>query len=272
MVSFRPPWSALLLTLALLGLGIPASADDTPEAGYGKSIDRESLARLIEERSAEAARRPAIEALARSKGLPIRRERADGSFLVLKGFENGRPIYDANENLIAADSSSTDETWAGGSLGLALDGDGEILAIWDSASPRLTHQEIAGRITHFGNPAESNHASHVSCTMIATGIRTTAKGMASAATLVSNDSVDDTLEMAQAQMEIDPIKLSNHSYGPPTGWSFGLFDDGMYVWLGDVQVSTQEDVQFGFYNQRAADWDQLVYDSPRYLIVQSAGN
>jgi hypothetical protein len=241
-------------------------------------VNRESLERFVAEKTAAAAAEwAATVERAQLLGLPLYQERDDGTTIALARFaEDGRPIYLITHNLIAARTVSTDKVWPGGSAGLALDGSGQELGIWDSGNVRDTHQELTGRVTNMDGAGLSNHSTHVAGTMIAAGVNASAQGMSSMATLIGHDFFDDTLEMAAEQLLPDPIQISNHSYGFISGWDNGSFgcdgNDPQWYWFGDVQVSTQEDLLFGYYIQDAADWDQTVYDSPNYLPVKSAGN
>ncbi|MEM6795625.1 MAG: S8 family serine peptidase [Acidobacteriota bacterium] len=254
------------MALLLLLLPISALAQSAPEA---PTVNRDSLQALSEARAVD---RPSLEARARALGLPTSGVLEDGTTFSLHSFDGDRPIYLSTDNLRAADSVSTDEVWAGGSLGLALDGAGELLGIWDGGSVRLTHQEFGGRVTNHDGAGNSNHGTHVAGTMTAAGTLATARGMASAAAMRSFDFNNDTAEIAADQLIAAPVKVSNHSYGFITGWRFNFRGDGLWVWFGDVDISTQEDLGFGFYQQTAADWDQIAFDSPYYLMVKSAGN
>lgn len=265
-----PRLTASLLALAFLLPVAPILADKP--ADRNDSVHRESLLRIVEEKTVDADERAELEDRAQALGLPLRRELADGTVLALQGFRGKRPIYYITDNLNAADTISTDEVHAGGSLGLALDGAGETLLEWDSSSARLTHQELTGRVVNLDGASSGTHSSHVAGTMIASGVNGNAKGMAPAADLVSYDFNSDEAEMAAEQLNPDPIKVSNHSYGFITGWRFNFFGDGLWVWFGDVQISTVEDQVFGYYLVNAQTWDQIAYDSPYYLMVKSAGN
>lgn len=186
--------------------------------------------------------------------------------------ETGRPIYHGCNDLISAETISTDEVWAGGAAGFALDGFRPgwqvYLAIWEAAgAPRATHQEFAGRITQVDAAAENYHATRVAGIAMASGVNANAKGMSPNASLLALLSDNDSAEMAYwAGLG---VTVSNHSYSPLTGWNFS---DGVWAWYGDVNVSTSEDDQFGKYTSSTQDWDQVAYDAPTYVIVGGAGN
>jgi hypothetical protein len=221
----------------------------------------------------ESADREAAEALARRFGLPIRQTLPDGREIELKGLENGRPVYRATFNLNAAISVSTDKVWPGGSAMLGLTGANVRLGVWDGGTVAFGHQELIGRV----QPSDgisfpfSDHATHVAGTMIATGVDPPARGMASSARIISYDWNSDTSEMSSAAA--NGLRVSNHSYGFITGWSFGNFGPGTgWYWFGVPAVSSNEDYLFGFYSDEARAWDQIAFNAPRYLICKSAGN
>ncbi len=247
---------------------------------FGQEVDRESLAAFIADRSAVVSQqRVEVEARAARLGLPLKVVTAGGREAVLTRFHesDGRPLYYVTDNLNAARTVSTDKVWTGGGLGLDLDGSGQVIGHWDAGSIRSTHQELVGRVTNLDAGGLSTHATHVAGTMIAAGVNPTAQGMAFMATIRNHDSSNDEIEMAAEQLEPDPIKVSNHSYSFISGWITGSFGcangaDPQPYWFGDVSLSIQEDLLFGYYIEEAVAWDQITHDSPNYLPVKSAGN
>jgi len=159
----------------------------------------------------------------------------------------GQPIYLQTFNVDAARSTRTNLV-----NNLGLNGEGETLYIWDSGLALLTHQEFQGRATSGETTlvAATNHATHVGGTMIAGGVNASAKGMASKANLISYDWNSDGLEATQAVQQ--GMLISNHSYG-----------------FSPSSVPVQ---WFGAYQNRARDWDNILFNSPYYLQVVAAGN
>lgn len=196
----------------------------------------------------------------------------NGKITMLVGFEdNGKPIFFETHNSDAAESVSTDHVHLGGGFGYSLDGDGIDIGEWDGGAVRATHVELANRITQVDNPSSnSDHATHVAGTMIATGIDVGAKGMANQATISAHDFFNDLSEMTTYSQGTNTI-LSNHSYGSITGWRYNS-SIGYWEWWGDTALSQTEDYRFGFYNGRTEDWDDLARLAPNYLMVKSAGN
>ncbi len=205
------------------------------------------------------------EALEYSKthNVPIRIE-LDSTLMELMYIdERGNPQYYATGNANAASTISTDKVHAGGVAGLSLDGSGLTIGEWDGGSPLTTHQEFGSRVTVMDGGTLAWHATHVAGTIMASGMYTPAKGMATAADLSSWEWNYDVSEMAMAAAE--GLQVSNHSYGYIRGWNGG-------VWYGDPSISTLEDYRFGFYDINTKNWDEVGYNAPYYIIVKSSGN
>ncbi len=170
----------------------------------------------------------------------------------LSGFdEKGKPVYDIEENLVAAKSIRTNIIWSGGLSGLNLDGTDIEIGQWEAGGlPMDTHRELAGKITLAETEEATGHATHTACTMIGTGISNAARGMASGATVVSRKSNNDESEIAEFAA-LGGI-LSNHSYGTnsPDG------DSSLY----------------GVYNGNSTEWDEILYNAPYLFLCKSAGN
>lgn len=183
---------------------------------------------------------------------------------------HGAPLYRAPCNANAAISLATDQvrdTTPFNVLGSAIR-----IGLWDSGIPRLTHRELAGRVS-VGDGAVNveGHSTHVAGTLAAAGITASARGMAPAARILACDFENDTAEMiaqaATAPGEEDRLNLSNHSYGHIAGWTL---DGGAWYWYG--VWGEAEDSLFGQYNDYARAWDDLAWNAPFYLPVKAAGN
>lgn len=195
----------------------------------------------------------------------------NGESAFLYDIINGKPVYVASYNAVAADNTNISELRLGGDLGLSLAGKGLRLLVWEApGGPRPSHVEFEDRLIlgsdHVPADAASPHASHVTGTVMAAGINPEARGMANEATGVVYDFNNDVAEMTDEMANnVGTMILSNHSYGAVAGWNDG-------TWLGDIDISTVEDWRFGFYNNQARQYDALVYNSPHYMIVKAAGN
>jgi len=205
----------------------------------------------------------------------VARSEKDEKVFEIQEVRGGRPFYYITRNINAAASVSTNKVWPGGSAGLALNGSGVTLGIWDGGGVRLTHQELTGRAVQVdANEIEGliDHATHVAGTMAATGVQAAAHGMGVMTRLNCSDWNNDYEEMATAAS--NGLRASNHSYGYGTGWELFYLggNDFIWVWFGDVTISTVEDAYFGAYSFASEDWDRLASLFPNYLICVAAGN
>jgi len=160
------------------------------------------------------------------------------------------PIYFSLENESSAISSKIDLIRAGGSTGLDLDGKGIVIGIWESGSPRTTHQELEGKINIVEQSDISFHATHASGILIASGIDAEAKGMAPLATIDSYTTSGWLGELPIWAAEGGMI--SNHSYiiaNPKTDYE-----------------------KFGIYNIHSNNWDALSYNAPYLIMCTGASN
>lgn len=216
-------------------------------------------------------------------GYPIEKFNPDGSGFVLKGFIDGRPVYNIAYNRIAAQTTSTDDVW--GSSGFNLDGSGVEVGLWDVGAVYADHTSFregtyGQRHAYFidSTGTVNNHSTHVAGTIIADNDDYSSKGMANESVLYSRDSKNDYLEMTNAAGGFDsyfstPLILSNHSYGVNPGWSYGDYRGvGIDSWYWFAEDYENEDPSFGSYNQISFDKDQIAFQAPYYTIVWAAGN
>ncbi len=214
--------------------------------------------------------------VASQKGWTVLEPLPDGGIKALVGIEeNGMPIYYETHNVDAAISIGTNHIWPGGISGFNLNGSSSFLlgkvALWDGGIAVPNHIELEGRIlVEEQNPSISDHATHVAATMVGTGLSPLARGMAFGAQQIRSwDFNDDVPEMLNGATQ---LLVSNHSYGTVSGWRFSSSTNPNWSWYGDINVSSIEDYNFGYYNDRASSYDLMAYYNPYYLIVKSAGN
>lgn len=175
---------------------------------------------------------------------------------------NGKPIYYHTDNVDAAASTRADHLNSGGSLGLSLDGQGMTAHVWDGGLTRGTHQEFDGpggsnRVTQGdGASSLSDHATHVTATMVASGFTAAAKGMATHAQAETFDWNSDLSEMASEASA--GMLISNHSYG--YGWRNQFGQVQLPAWYG------------GAYIAESRDLDDILYNAPYYMMFTSGGN
>ncbi|MDZ8118369.1 S8 family serine peptidase [Pontiella agarivorans] len=191
--------------------------------------------------------------------MPVRID--DGRTLAeLVAVRDGKPVYIKTHNANAA--ISTGANLIRDVSPYNLDGDGVIVGVWDGGEVLTTHREFGTRVTDKDAVASHWHATHVGGTIAASGVTSSAKGMAPAAMIYSHDWTSDisemTTEAASAPgQQSAKIYLSNHSYGYFTGW-----EDGTFYGFED----------FGKYNSNARSTDIMVYNAQYFLPFWSAGN
>jgi len=249
----------LLLSLSFFFILMLAKAQDARLLEYSDKMNERYLAVKIK-----------TDKLADSLGV-VKRVDDGKSVIQLSHFVKGFPRFRATSNINAAATASTSAVWPGGAAGLNLTGAGITLGIWDEGKTRIDHQEFGGRATvKDASPNISNHATHVSGTMIASGVDPLAKGMSYQANLNSYDWDNDVSEMAAATAY--GLQVSNHSWGYLAGWYYGYAGDNRWVWFGDTTFSRTIDYGFGAYEQTSFDWDTLAWMAPDFLIVKASSN
>lgn len=132
-----------------------------------------------------------------------------------------------------------------------LHGQSMRIGIWDGGIARYSHQEFDDRVFILGEENEiNNHATLVTGTLIASGVKNKAKGIISSAEALSYDWTRDKIEVVNETE--NGLLVSNHSYG--------------------MQTTTVPDWYFGSYIKLSRDWDRIMYNAPHYLMVAAAGN
>ncbi|MBC7651039.1 MAG: S8 family serine peptidase, partial [Deinococcales bacterium] len=262
----------LLFYVGFLMIGLATKAQVVTDI---KSLKVASAAMKIKE---DANYQKAL-VLAKQKGWDLVLTNKNGIKAYLVGvFEDNSPkYYTTYNNTIAAATTKANQLWNGGASGLNLSGSSanikNKLAIWDGGKILSTHVELTGRITQVDAPtSNSDHATHVTGTMIATGINPIARGMAYGIQgILAYDFNNDVSEITSAAAN---LVLSNHSYGIISGWYYnGAPSDGSAArWEFRGRFTDNEDFKFGYYNEVAKQFDDIAYNAPNYLIVKSAGN
>jgi hypothetical protein len=209
--------------------------------------------------------------IARRKGFPVRRQVGDTIYELMRITDNR--VYEFKTlNSQAAISAAVTPLFQGP---YSLDGGGVTIGLWDGGAVRATHDELAGRVLSFTSEAVSGHSTHVAGTLIASGIVSSAKGMAPAARIDSYDYNSDLAQMTARAMstpgQAGMLQLSNHSYGFVAGWDK---QSTSLKWYGTWSVSgpNYESDFFGQYDDYAVDLDDLCYSAPYYLPFKAAGN
>jgi len=239
-----------------------------------------ALDKIISERTILSANnRTKALALAKIKHWPLEENIKGKGFVKLVGVDaNNHPrYYTTFNNSDAAATINTTCLWPGGSSGFNLNGASpnmkNKLGVWDGGRVRETHHELVGRITRmdssYDNGGGSEHATHVTGTMIASGINPYAKGMANGLQGILTYSISMGDDIAQVTSQSKNILLSNHSYGDQCGWIFSDYY-GAWVFMGNYKDTV--DYKFGYYSNDAATLDNIAFNAPYYLHVSAAGN
>jgi chitodextrinase len=253
-------WKALLLAFLLSTTSSFAqtSHQRTTISNKYDQVKLGELKRNFKNRT-ETNRQEAVQ-IAAQKGWDVYHKNLDGSIDELIAVStDGHPIYYTVYNVNAAKSTRADRLNIGGSMGLNLDGQNMTAYVWDGGPIRPTHQEFDGaggnnRVTINDGVttlnANSFHSQHVTGTIVASGFVAAAKGMAPQAKALTHDWTNDLTEATTEAA--NGMLLSNHSYG--------------------FRADLIPDWYFGAYITDSRDWDNLMYNSPFYLMVVAAGN
>tara|TARA_R110000796_G_scaffold37722_3_gene95058 strand:+ start:4128 stop:6359 length:2232 start_codon:yes stop_codon:yes gene_type:complete len=194
----------------------------------------------------------ALKNYARLHGLKLSETLENGNQIALVDIgSDGTPLYYSTFSDNTSIVSRANTLYKDGLLDLGISGEGMQVGVWDSGSALLTHQEYNSRVYTADDSKElSSHATMVLGSMISSGIKTKAKGVAYSATAISNDWKADKVEVINAAA--NGLLLSNHSYG--------------------IRPDFIPDWYFGAYIKVSQDWDKIMYNAPYYLMVTAAGN
>ncbi|WP_439481591.1 S8 family serine peptidase [Cyclobacterium plantarum] len=190
--------------------------------------------------------------------------------------EVNHPVYYTTHNLNAAAATRTNALQVGGNLNLNLTGADMVIGIYDQTRPKANHNEFGNRVTQIDGSTEeiSNHATHVTGTILAAGNNRNAAGMAREAIGWAFNWDADISKMTQNSYDpdINPEGhlISNHSYGFLMGWYRD--SNNNWTWAGNEGISSSEDYRFGFYTNKSRQIDELAFAKPFYTIVWAAGN
>ncbi len=232
-------------------------------------------------KDAEAALEAAAHRRARARGIPIEGKKPDGrGFRLIDFDENDQPVYEQDENANAAISTAANEVRSVATYN-SVTGSGVTIGLWEASGiPRLTHQELTGRVTVLdGSTTEGSHATHVAGTLIATGINANVKGMAPGAGISAFTTSQADAEMTSngaSAPNTSKLYVSNHSYGVGQGWEASSSSEYDWVFQGtfvnDDNPGTDYDPDFGRYSSSSVTWDGITYNLPYYLPFISSGN
>lgn len=253
-----------IIFLCVCGISYAQTPDDIEKIRANSNIP-ELEALSTEYKSEAAAKKERAIALAKTNGWSVTFINKDGTLSELMDVtpDGKKPVYFTPDNVNAAKSTRANFLNSGGGLGLNLNGQSMTAYVWDGGATLPTHNEFGGRVsildgvTVLTTNNNSQHANHVTGTIVAAGAVAAAKGMATQATARTNEWNNDLGE-ATAAANTSGMLLSNHSYGWPT--TDGLGNVLIYPW------------QFGAYQTIARQWDNIMFNAPYYLMVKAAGN
>ena len=157
--------------------------------------------------------RTKVLSMAKSNGWKISETLENGNFVELQDVgPDGSPIYYSTFSDNVSQVSRASSLYSNGSLHLDLTGEGMQVGVWDGGVALATHQEFDTR-ANVGDATNdiSAHATMVMGTLIASGVKEKAKGVAYKAKATTNDWSRDKIEVSEAAA--NGLLLSNHSYG-----------------------------------------------------------
>jgi len=164
-----------------------------------------------------------------------------------------QPIYYMTYNEGAGITSRANKLYNGGGLGLTIQGENMLSAMWDAGSALASHEIFSDRLQIMDDSPENRlHSTHVAGTIIGSDQVQdgNAKGMAFKANLQSYNWDNDEAEVAAAAA--DGLLLSNHSYG--------------------YSPYAMQDYQWGKYDIKSRAFDEIMFNAPYFQFVCAAGN
>jgi len=165
--------------------------------------------------------------------------------------EDGSPLFYETYASLSGEASRGSTLNTNGLLGLDLDGEGMQVGVWDSGIALENHIEYSSRVLPGDENSEVDaHSTWVVGSIISSGLKGAAKGVANKASVITHDWTRDKIEVANAAS--NGLLLSNHSYG--------------------IKADRVPDWYFGAYTKVAQDWDKIMFNAPYYLMVTAAGN
>lgn len=211
-----------------------------------------------------------VKKYAEEKSVPISFRDSYGNWVLMVDVTPwGQPVYMTTDNVGSSQTIGANQLQQGGTLGLDITGENITVGVWDGGIV-ASHIEFEDRLLSSEGSSLDDHATHVTGTIASGGINNpNSKGMAPKAKIIAWDFNNDEVEaLTLVKPDQTTLLLSNHSYGLITGWRF----NNGWTWFGNASISTLEDHRFGFYNGRSRAWDDIMFNSPYYTMVKSAGN
>lgn len=166
--------------------------------------------------------------------------------------DDGTPIFFTIFNDGSSKTIRANSMYPGNVLGLNVTGAEMTAGVWDGGKVRNTHQEFNGGKVMINDAAQdmSAHATHVTGTVIASGVSPLRRGIAYNASAICYDWDSDVSEM-NIFGSLGYL-VSNHSYG--------------------YQTESLPMVRFGQYDFSSVEIDEVSNAFPYYQMVIAAGN
>jgi len=231
--------------------------------------------------AAHAQQQAAVAAYAQATGFPLSWRTTNGGMSVVDHLDAlGAPAIKTTFNLESAQTVGAQKLWPGGSAGFNLTATNFTIGLIDGGDPKTNHQEFVKnglRVFEIFGPSSNgsiDHTTHTCGTIAAWGISNAATGYANRSTIWTADFNNDLTKMAIYSVTNGGLRESSHSYGYQAGW-YLYTPDGMnyiWVWRGDIAISTNWDWHWGFYDNFSQTSDQIIYAAQTYLPIFSAGN
>jgi len=166
------------------------------------------------------------------------------------------PGPDRNHNVISAQRVHADTLRT---APYNLDGTGITFGVWEAEGVPFPHDDIKDHVIFADEGDVSDHATHVTGTLIGTGAgAAAATGFAPGAYVRAFTAEGDIPEMVASTLAGN-VQLSNHSYGTRIGWDW----DGSWEDYGTEL--------FGAYSALSYFWDNAVRQT-ELVVFKSAGN
>lgn len=153
----------------------------------------------------------------------------------------------------------------------AIRGASVSVGIFDEGLVRTTHHEFlhqaASRIIVKTNRPLSRHSTHCAGTIGAKGVRAEAIGMAVQCRITSYDWNNDVVVLGN---DGAAFQVSNHSYGPLSGWVPNYPMNAAWNWWGGAD--DREDARYGKYTDHCSALDEVLVKHEHLVTCFAAGN
>ncbi len=246
-------YKLVMCFLFVLSSLLSYSQTKTQKINITKEYNTSNLKKMVSKLESQfSQKQKQIKSLAQKNGWQLKEELPNGSAIELLDIgEDGTPIYYTTFYDHVSATTRANSLYEDGLLHLGITGKGMQVGVWDSGVARKTHTEFDSRVTIADKTTKlGSHPTMVMGTLIASGKKDRARGVAYEATGITSDWSRDKIEVAEAAA--NGLLLSNHSYG--------IITDRVPDWY------------FGSYLRVTKDWDNIMYNAPYYLMVTAAGN